>query len=67
MAKYRVFANYVFSKPIGEFEADSEEEAIEKAEEVAEPDLALCCECSRQFYDSGVLDDDSYSTELLDE
>ena len=29
MAKYRVYGNYIFSKVLGEYEADSKEEAIE--------------------------------------
>lgn len=29
MAKYRVYGNYIFTKVLGEYEADSEKEAIE--------------------------------------
>lgn len=65
MKKYRVYANYVFSKVLGEYEAESEDEAIEKALDDAEPNLSLCCECSEQFEDMGELDEDSCSVDEL--
>lgn len=67
MAKYRVYGNYIFSKVLGEYEADSEEEAIEMALEEAECDATLCCHCSKEFVDSGILDEDSCTFDLIEE
>lgn len=67
MAKYRVYGNYVFSKVLGEYEAASEEEAIQKALEEAEPNATLCCECSREFVDSGELDENSCAVDRIKE
>lgn len=67
MAKYRVYGNYVFSKVLGEYEAESKEEAIEKALEETECDATLCCCCSKEFVDSGVLDEDSCIVDLIQE
>lgn len=67
MAKYRVYANYVFIKVIAdEIEAESEEEAIEKALEEAECNVTLCYHCSKDFVDGGAIDEDSCSVDLLD-
>lgn len=66
MAKYRVYANYVFTKIIAdEIEAESESEAIEKALEDAECNVTLCYQCSEDFVDEGAIDEDSCSTDLL--
>lgn len=67
MAKYRVYGNYIFTKVLGEYEADSEEEAIEKALEDAECDIRLCYHCSQEFVDSGMIDEDSCAVDLLEE
>lgn len=66
MAKYRVYGNYIFSKILGEYEAASEEEAIEMALDNAEYDAILCCHCSREFVDSGVLNEDSCTVDLVE-
>ena len=47
MAKYRVYGNYIFSKVLGEYEADSEEDAIEKALNNASCNATLCVYCSK--------------------
>lgn len=66
MAKYRVYANYVFTKVIAEeIEAATEEEAIEKALGDAECNVTLCYHCSGDFVDGGAIDEDSCSTDLL--
>lgn len=67
MAKYRVYADYVFTKVIAEeIEAESEEEAIERALEEAECNVTLCYHCSKDFVDGGVIDEKSCCTDLLD-
>ena len=66
MAKYRVYGNYIFSKVLGEYEADSEEDAIEKALKSAEWKTTLCVRCSQDFVDSGELDYDSWSVDLIE-
>lgn len=65
MARYRVYGNYIFTKVLGEYEADSEEEAIETALCEAECDAVLCVHCSREFVDSGSLDEKSCTVDLL--
>lgn len=67
MAKYRVYGNYVFSKVLGEYEADSQEEAIEKALDEAECNITLCYHCSKNFEDNGELDEDSCTVDLIEE
>ena len=47
MAKFHVSATVLGSTYIGEFEADSEEEAIAKAEQ--EVQVALCHQCSKHY------------------
>ena len=46
MARYAVYAQTTISKYVGEFEADSEDAAIEKAVDAGEYDIALCHYCS---------------------
>lgn len=65
MSKYRVHGNYIFSKVLGEYEAYSEEEAIEKALDEAECNAILCVHCSQDFVDSGSLDEDSCTVDLI--
>lgn len=66
MAKYNVFANYTYCELIGEVEANSEEEAIDKVldEGNYESMIKLCCECSRKV-DELILDDESIRAEKL--
>ena len=66
MAKYRVYGNYIFSKVLGEYEADSKEEAIEMALDEAECNVTLCVHCSQEFVDGGSLDEDSWTVDLID-
>lgn len=67
MAKYRVYADYVFTKVIAEeIEAESEEEAIERALEEAECNVTLCYHCSKDFVDGGTINEESCCTDLLD-
>ena len=66
MGKYRVYGNYIFSKILGEYEADSEEEAIEKALNEAECNTMLCVHCSKEFVDGGALDEDSCTVDVID-
>lgn len=65
MAKYRVYGNYIFTKVLGEYEADSEEEAIEMALGEAECNATLCVHCSNDFVDIGSLDEESCATDLI--
>lgn len=60
MRKFKIYANYVFQKELGIYEADSVEEAVEMALEEAEPDICLCCQCSQKFVDNGKLDEESW-------
>lgn len=66
MAKYRVYGNYIFSKVLGEYEADSEKEAIEKALDEADCSITLCVHCSQHFEDAGSLDEDSCTVDIID-
>lgn len=66
MAKYRVYANYIFTKVIAEeIEAKSEKAAIKKALQDVEDDVTLCYHCSRNFVDGGTIDVDSCGTDIL--
>lgn len=51
MGRFKVYANYVFQKELGTYEADSEDEAIEMALDEAESDICLCGQCSQEFVD----------------
>lgn len=48
MKTYRVYGLWTAYKVIGEFEANSEEEAIAMAEESEEAYASLCHQCSRE-------------------
>lgn len=65
MAKYRVYADYTVSKLIGEFEAENEEEAKEKAIDVADSQICLCNHCSREFEDYPMLNENSFEAEQI--
>ena len=46
MPKFAVYALYHASKYIGEYEAENEEDAIEKAGEDADGFISLCHQCA---------------------
>lgn len=54
--KYLIYGKVVGSKYIGEVEASSEREAIEKGWELDETCVYLCCQCSRQCEDGEITD-----------
>lgn len=66
MAQYRIFADYYFTKDCGVVEANSEEEAIEKAydERMIENDHTLCWHCEQEMLDHPMLDEDRVTAEL---
>ena len=63
--KYKVYGNYVFSKFLGEVEASSQEEAIEKALDDAPENAWLCVQCAGEFEDAGELDENSIVAEEI--
>ena len=62
MAKYDISARVVGSKYIGEFEADTKEEAIELAWKKAW--VSLCHQCSSECEDAEI--EDLYADEVND-
>lgn len=48
MTKYRVYGTVTGSKYLGEFEADTKEEAMDKAAESDECYVSLCHQCARE-------------------
>ena len=67
MPKYRVYGNYIFSKVLGEYEAESEQEAIEKAVDNTEYDATLCVYCAQEFVDGDIFDEESCTVDLIEE
>lgn len=63
--KYKVYGNYVFSKFLGEVEASSQEEAIEKALDDALENAWLCVQCAAEFEDAGELVENSIVAEEI--
>jgi len=63
--KYKVYGDYVFSKFLGEVEASSQEEAIEKALDDAPENAWLCIQCAGEFEDAGELDENSIVAEEI--
>ena len=63
--KYKVYGNYVFSKFLGEVEASSQEEAIEKALDDAPENAWLCVQCAGEFEVAGELDENSIVAEEI--
>ena len=63
--KYKVYGNYVFSKFLGEVEASSQEEAIEKALDDAPENAWLCVHCAGEFEHAGELDENSIVAEEI--
>lgn len=56
MPKYRCSASVVGSKYLGEVEADSLEEAREKAEKLGTVFVSLCHQCSSEVQDPQIED-----------
>jgi hypothetical protein len=56
MAKYSIFGEVRAGKYLGEVEADSEEEAIDKAyiELMDEMDVSLCHQCADEAEDASI-------------
>lgn len=52
--KFYAYAKVVGSKYLGEVEADNEEAAIEKAEQLDATHISLCHQCSGQCEDAAV-------------
>ena len=48
MKKYQVYAIYTASKPVGEVEAENEDEAVERGWELVDH-VMLCHECARKL------------------
>ena len=63
--KYKVYGNYVFSKFLGEVEASSQEEAVEKALDDASQNAWLCVQCAAEFEDAGELVENSIVAEEI--
>lgn len=62
MPKYSVYGKVVATKYIGEFEADSEDEAIKMAEDEAY--VSVCHQCSSEVEDPEI---DEIFAELIDQ
>jgi hypothetical protein len=62
MAKYRICASVRASKYIGEVEAGSEEEAIEKGAALDGAHISLCHQCSGEMDDPEV--DEIFAEEI---
>lgn len=54
MPRYRVYGTVTASKYLGEFEADSEDEAVEAALNSAEAHVSLCHQCADEMDDPEV-------------
>jgi Fe-S oxidoreductase len=54
MPLYRVVGTVTASKYLGEFEADSPEEAVEKALESEEAHVSVCHQCAHDVSDPGI-------------
>lgn len=71
MAKYKVYGNYVFTKVLGEYEAESEEDAVKMALNEASVNgklqFSLCGGCAREFCDNGELDENSCFVDSIEE
>lgn len=57
MAKYQIIASYVFTKEYAIVEAESEEDALRKIEEmdIIEQDYPLCFACEEKIMEHPVL------------
>lgn len=56
MSKYRAFGKVVGTKYLGEFEADTPEEAKEKAENSEDACVILCYSCISECEDPEIVD-----------
>jgi hypothetical protein len=54
--KYQIYGKVIGNKYIGEVEADSEEEAIEKGWELDEACVCFCHQCSKECEDPEISD-----------
>ena len=59
MKKFRVTGTVSGSKVIGEFEAESKEDAIRQASESDEADANLCHSCANECDDAQILEFDA--------
>lgn len=62
MAVYNVYGKVVGTKYLGEYEADSEDEAIEKALQEHVGSISLCHQCSSECEDAEL---DDATAELI--
>jgi len=67
MKKYRVYGKYVCWKDLGEFEADSEKEAIDKAVDVEDTDISLCYHCATDNSIGEIVPVDEFQVEEVEE
>jgi hypothetical protein len=67
MPKYKVYVDYRFTVEIGEFETETEEQAIELASSKASNQHILCYQCEQDMLDHPILDDDSFTAEKVRE
>lgn len=61
---YSIYAKVVGSKYIGEVEAESEDQAIEKAEEHPNAYISLCHQCSHHCEDAEI---EEFTAEVWEE
>ena len=64
MKKYSAIASAYGTVYLGEFEANSKEEAIEMALEETGDTICLCHQCSRKISDVTISDEDIYVEEI---
>lgn len=65
MAKYRIYADYYFTVDCGVVEAESKEEAIEKAHEtIVNSQHSLCFQCEEEMLDTPQLVNDGVTADL---
>lgn len=65
MPRYRVVGTVIGSKYLGEFEADTPEEAVEKALDSEECHVSVCHQCSDDISDPEI--DEAFAELIEDE
>ncbi|KVL67380.1 hypothetical protein [Burkholderia ubonensis] len=65
LKKFRVYGMFTCSKYLGEFEAETAEEAADKAAESEENHVSLCHHCAREM-DLDEYSASSFQTEVAD-